>query len=258
MLPSWLEPQRADIEQHLPPLRSADQSPATPSPESAAKLTFTHRFVPAEDARNAPTFLLLHGTGGDETDLLQLGHALFADANLLSPRGRVLEHGMPRFFRRLAEGVFDREDLIAQTNALADFVGAAAQHYGFDPNRVVAVGYSNGANIAASLLLLHPQVLAGALLFRPMVPLEPTLVPDLTDVPVFISAARRDEIVEPEQTERLAALLEGFGAQVTVEWQPGGHALVAGDVNVARGWITAQSLTRPAISLPPAANLEEE
>ena len=246
MLPAWLEPQRAAIEMRLPSLRSADQPAAISSPEPSTELAFTHRYVAAEDAGNVPTLLLLHGTGGDETDLLPIGPMLLPEANLLSPRGRVLEHGMPRFFRRLAEGVFDLEDLIAQTNALAGFVEAAARHYGFDPNRVLAVGYSNGANIAASLLLLHPRVLTGAVLFRPMVPLEPSLVPDLTGVPAFISAARRDQIVEPEQTARLAALLEGFGAQVTIEWQPGGHALVAADVNAARRWIATPPLTSSA------------
>jgi predicted esterase/catechol 2,3-dioxygenase-like lactoylglutathione lyase family enzyme len=243
-LPTWLEPRRAEIEHHLPPIRSANQPSAPLSADPPEELAFIHRFVAAEDAGHAPTLLLLHGTGGDEGDLLQIGQMLLPEANLLSPRGQVLEHGMPRFFRRLAEGVFDRDDLIAQTNALADFVAAAAQRYGFDPNRVIAVGYSNGANIAGSLLLLHPQVLAGAILFRPMVPLEPSLVPDLTGIPIFISAARRDELIEPEQSEQLAALLEGFGAHVTIEWQPGGHALQQGDVNAARQWIR-ETLDRP-------------
>src|SRR6187397_432273 len=137
-------------------------------------LGFEHRFVPARpDGAGRPPLLLLHGTGGDESDLLPLGEALAPGAAVLSPRGNVLENGMPRFFRRLAEGVFDEEDVIRRAHELADFVGAAAARHGFDPKRVIAVGYSNGANIAAAILLLRPGALAGAVLFRAMVPLVP-------------------------------------------------------------------------------------
>jgi predicted esterase/catechol 2,3-dioxygenase-like lactoylglutathione lyase family enzyme len=233
-LPAWLEPRRAAIERHLPPIqiRSGMQQ------ESAAPaLSFIHRFISANEVDRAPTLLLLHGTGGNEDDLVEIGRLLLPEAHLLSPRGRVTEHGMPRFFRRLAEGVFDRDDLVRQTDALAEFVAGAAQRYEFDPNHIVAVGYSNGANIAGSLLLLHPTVLAGAVLFRPMVPLEPDVVPDLTDVPVLLGSALRDELVSPEETERLSALLKGFGADVTVAWQPGGHALTEADLDTARTWI---------------------
>src|SRR5205814_7137971 len=128
---------------------------------------FIHEFVPGTSER---TLLRLHGTGGNERDLIPLGRELDASAALLSPRGKVLENGMPRFFRRLAEGVFDLDDLKKRTNELADFVAAAAQHYGFAPEKVVAAGYSNGANIAASMLLLRPEVLSAAILFRAMVP----------------------------------------------------------------------------------------
>lgn len=181
--------------------------------------------------------LLLHGTGGDESDLLPLGQALAPGATLLSPRGKVLEHGMPRFFRRLAEGVFDVPDLIARTRELAEFVGAAASRYGFDPAAVFGVGYSNGANIAASLLLLHTGVLHGALLFRPMVPFEPESRPRLDGIPVFVAAGRQDPIVPHEQTRRLVALLEQAGADVTMHVEPAGHALTAGDVAAARVWL---------------------
>jgi predicted esterase len=156
----------------------------------------------------------------------------------------VLEHGMPRFFRRLAEGVFDQADLIAQTDALGEFVTAAAERYGIDPDQVLATGYSNGANIAASLLLRHPGVLAGAILFRPMVPFEPEQAPNLSGTPIFISAARRDELIAPEQSERLAALFEGCGAQVTLVWQSGGHGLTNADVDAARTWLAAQRAAR--------------
>ena len=234
-LPPWLEPERTIVEAELPPLTS------TNAPQTERDLEFAHRFVAAADSEHAPTLLLLHGTGGDETDLLPLGQALLPEANLLSPRGRVLEHGMPRFFRRLAEGVFDQADLAAQTNALAEFVTVAATRYRFDPRRVIAVGYSNGANIAGSLLLAHPGVLAGAVLFRAMVPFEPSQEQDLTGMPIFISAARHDELIKPAQSERLAMIFERFGAQVTFVWQSGGHALTSADVDAAREWIAEQT-----------------
>jgi len=138
---------------------------------------FIHEFVPGSSSR---ILLLLHGTGGNERDLIPLGRELDPNAALLSPRGKVLENGMPRFFRRLAEGVFDLEDLKYRTNELADFVTAAAQHYGFATDQLVAVGYSNGANIAASILLLRPEILHRAVLFRAMVPLIPDALPELS------------------------------------------------------------------------------
>jgi predicted esterase/catechol 2,3-dioxygenase-like lactoylglutathione lyase family enzyme len=239
MLPHWLEPERAAIEGALPTLHQTEESDM-----SKPELAFGHRFVAAQDREHTLTLLLLHGTGGDENDLLPLGQALLPEANLLSPRGQVLEHGMPRFFRRLAEGVFDQADLIAQTDALGEFVTAAAERYGIDPDQVLATGYSNGANIAASLLLRHPGVLAGAILFRPMVPFEPEQAPNLSGTPIFISAARRDELIAPEQSERLAALFEGCGAQVTLVWQSGGHGLTNADVDAARTWLAAQKPAR--------------
>lgn len=197
---------------------------------------FVHRFVRGHRA-GGPVLLLLHGTGGDETDLLPLGEALAPGAALLSPRGKVLERGVPRFFRRLAEGVFDVDDLTARTRELGEFVRAAAAEYGFDPGAVIGVGYSNGANIAASLLLLHPDVLRGAVLFRPMVPLVPASPPRLDGTPVFIAAGRRDPIVPAAQTEQLAALLTEAGADVTVRVEPADHALTEGDVAAARAWL---------------------
>src|SRR5437762_12872989 len=146
---------------------------------------FIHEFVPGTSER---TLLLLHGTGGNERDLIPLGRELDPSAALLSPRGKVLENGMPRFFRRLTEGVFDLEDLKNRTNELADFVAAAAQRYRFAANNVVAVGYSNGANIAASILLLRPEILSAAILFRAMVPLIPDTPPNLSAVRVWIGA----------------------------------------------------------------------
>ncbi|HYM82057.1 MAG TPA: alpha/beta hydrolase [Candidatus Limnocylindria bacterium] len=209
-------------------------------PESV--LGFTHRFVPG-DAGAGRVLLLLHGTGGDENDLLPLGQALDPQAALLSPRGKVLERGMPRFFRRLAEGVFDLEDLEARAHELADFVTAAAAHYRFDPDRVCAVGFSNGANIAGALLLLEPGRLAEAILFSPMVPLVPEPTPDLGRTPVFIGAGRSDPIVPAAETERLAELLRRCGAVVTLHWTDAGHAVEAGEVAAARSWL--ERLARP-------------
>ena len=203
---------------------------------NANELSFVHRYVPATRP-DALTLLLLHGTGGDENDLLDLGGVLAPGAALLSPRGKVLEHGMPRFFRRLAEGVFDLEDLRVRTHELAEFISGAAASYGFDPRQVVAVGYSNGANIAASMLLTHPGVLAGAVLFHAMVPLEPQEVANLVGVPVFLSGGRVDPMIPAAETERLGTMLRAAGAAVTLQWQPGGHTLTREEVAAARDWL---------------------
>src|SRR5262245_34806396 len=195
---------------------------------------FIHEFVPGNSPR---TFLLLHGTGGNERDLIPLGHELDPTAALLSPRGKVLENGMPRFFRRLAEGVFDLEDLKFRTNELADFVKAAAQLYGFSTDQLVAVGYSNGANIAASMLLLRPEIMHGAILFRAMVPLNPEALPDLSSVRVWIGAGDQDPIVSASDTKRLAELLRRAGADVTIRFAKAGHGLTNDDVITARDWL---------------------
>ena len=200
-------------------------------------LGFAHRFVPGADP-GAPILLLLHGTGGDEDDLLGLGKVLLPDAGLLSPRGKVLENGAPRFFRRLAAGVFDEADLIARTAELARFVRAAATEYELDPTRVIGVGFSNGANIAAALLLLHPDVLRAAVLFRAMVPLKPPAMPDLSDVPVYLSAGRYDTMIPAANTEQLATMLRDAGADVTLAWTPQGHNLTPDEVDAARRWLS--------------------
>jgi phospholipase/carboxylesterase len=200
---------------------------------------FVYRYQ-AGAAPDSPTLLLLHGTGGNEDDLLPLGPMLTPEAGLLSPRGQVLERGMPRFFRRLAEGVFDEEDLKARSAGLARFVVSAADRHGFDPRRVYAVGFSNGANIGASLLLLHPGVLAGAVLFRAMLPIVPDTRPTLSGTAVFMSNGRRDPIVPPESADRLAALLREAGADVTQVWQQAGHELTRADLSSAREWSSTQ------------------
>ena len=198
------------------------------------KPDFIHEFVSGNSHR---TLLLLHGTGGNEHDLIPLGRELDPTAALLSPRGKVLENGMPRFFRRLAEGVFDLEDLKNRTNELADFVAAAAQHYGFAPEKVVAAGYSNGANIAASMLLLRPEVLSAAILFRAMVPLVPDEQPKLSSMRVWIGAGTNDPIIPTSETKRLAELLRKAGADVTIRHFQAGHELTMADVEAARDWL---------------------
>jgi phospholipase/carboxylesterase len=195
---------------------------------------FIHDFVPGNSSR---TLLLLHGTGGNERDLIPLGRELDPNAALLSPRGKVLENGMPRFFRRLAEGVFDLEDLKYRTNELSDFVAAAGKHYGFATDQLVAVGYSNGANIAASMLLLRPDILSAAILFRAMVPLTPDKLPDLSSVRVWIGAGDQDPIVPASETKRLVELLRRAGADATIRFAKAGHGLTNDDLEAARHWL---------------------
>ena len=204
-------------------------------------LRFIHKFVPGADVATAPTLLLLHGTGGDENDLLPLGAQLLPDANLLSPRGKVQENGMSRFFRRLAEGVFDEEDLRLRTQELADFVAGAAQAYHFDPRRVTAVGFSNGANIAASVLLLRPETLSAGILFRAMVPLEPAALPDLGGRRVLLNEGGQDPIVPHANAEHLAAMLRQAGADVSLVWHPAGHNLTSEDFQEAKRWLASAS-----------------
>jgi predicted esterase len=197
---------------------------------------FVHRFLPGQDA-NAPVLLLLHGTGGDENDLIPLGQELLPNAPMLSLRGNVLENGMPRFFRRLAEGVFDLEDLQQRTDELAEFLDHARGEYDLKGKRVVAVGYSNGANITASLILRYPRQLSGAVLFRAMVPFTPESTPELGGIPIFLSAGQRDHIVPAANTQQLAAMFEEGGAQVSLFWHRGGHELGADDVDAAKRWL---------------------
>ena len=198
------------------------------------QLDFIHEFVPGTSDR---TLLLLHGTGGNEHDLILVGRELDPNAALLSPRGKILENGMPRFFRRLAEGVFDVEDLKQRTNELADFISAAAKHYNLAANQVVAVGYSNGANIAASIVLLRPEILHAAILFRAMVPLVPETVPDLSSVHVWIGAGDQDPIIPASEAQRLVELLRGAGTDVTIRFANATHGLTEADVKAAQHWL---------------------
>lgn len=220
---------------------------------STPDLGFAHRYRPPAN-EGAPVLLLLHGTGGSESDLLPLADSLWPEAGYLSPRGKVLEQGMPRFFRRIAEGVFDLEDLRHRAGELGDFVTAAAAVYRFEDHRVVAVGFSNGANIAAALMLLRPNVLHAAVLFRVMVPLVPDTLPALNGKQVLISNGELDPLVPKAETERLAALLRSAGAAVSVEWQASGHQLTPRDFAAAQAWMAAgpwrRTPSQPTASLP--------
>jgi len=253
MLPAQYEPHRAEIEAVLPPIHLGVPAAAAtlfasadgPEDVSGEALGFVHRYVPPDahaELAGGTTLLLLHGTGGDEEDLIPVGRELLPGAGILSPRGKVLERGAPRFFRRLAEGVFDQEDLATRTEELAQFIEAAVATYQLEPDGIVAVGFSNGANIAASLLLRRPGLLRGAVLFSPMVPFEPETTPQLAGTSVFIGAGRTDPIASPAQSERLAALLRQTGADVTLHWEAGGHTLTRGELEVARDWV-ARCLT---------------
>jgi len=194
-----------------------------------------HIFYKGTD-ETKPTLLLLHGTGGNEESLIGLAKEIDDTANILSVRGNVLEHGMPRFFRRLAEGVFDIEDLIIRTKELNEFLNEASQQYGFDRQRIVAVGYSNGANIAASLLFHYEDVLAGAILHHPMVPRRGIELPKLSATPVFIGAGTNDPMCTAQESEDLEALLSSAGATVTTNWFDFGHQLTIPEVHAAKEW----------------------
>jgi glyoxalase family protein len=248
MLPAQYEPNRAQIEAVLPPIhlpapaRASDFFATMTGPEdvSGDALGFVHRYLPPEssaDPAGAITLLMLHGTGGDEEDLIPLGRSLLPGAGILSPRGKVLEGGAPRFFRRLAPGVFDLEDLARRTDELAEFIDAAAKTYRLDRSCIVAAGFSNGANIAASLLLRRGPVVRGAVLLSPMLPFEPETLPDLSATSVFIGAGERDPMASRETVEALARALSDAGASVTTHWTPVGHTVTKEELDAARGWI---------------------
>lgn len=210
-----------------------------------SELGFIHKFVPASsESSHAATLLLLHGTGGDENDLLPLGSELWPGAALLGVRGKVLENGMPRFFRRLGEGVFDVADLKFRAEELAQFIDAAAERYSFRRKNLVVVGYSNGANIGAGLILLHPHYLAAAVLFRAMIPFLPDLVRDFRHLSVFIGAGRLDPIVPSGQVEELGALFESGGADLTISWSQGGHELSQDDIRAAKTWLSREKVRK--------------
>ena len=202
-------------------------------------LDFIHRFISANSKakKSSLTLLLLHGTGGTEDDLIPLGNELTPDASILSVRGKVLENGMPRFFRRLEEGVFDLEDLKMRTDELADFILKSSSIYDFDLKRLIAVGYSNGANIGASVLLRRPEVLAGAILFRAMVPFVPDVLPDLSKKSIILLEGMRDPIVSKQEAESLLKIFNKAHSNVTIKWQGSGHNLTQEDIDSAKKWL---------------------
>lgn len=205
--------------------------------------SFIYRFEPAK-VPGATPLLLLHGTGGDENDLMELGATVSPDSALISPRGRVTENGMPRFFRRLAEGVFDENDVRRRAVELGDFVEETRQRYGIA--HPIALGYSNGANIAAALMLLRPGTLAGAALLRAMVPLSDPPHPHLSGVPVLVASGTADPIVPASNAARLAAMLRDAGADVTHRTLPVGHQLSRADLTLVRDWLTTAAVPAPA------------
>ncbi len=202
-------------------------------------LTMKHIFKKGTNP-DLPVLLLLHGTGGNENDLLPLAEMLAPEASVLGVRGNVSENGMPRFFRRLAEGVFDEPDLIARTHELNAFLDAAAEEYGFDRRKIIAVGYSNGANIAASLLFHDAQSLQGAILHHAMVPLRSIELPELAGIPVFMGSGTNDPIIPRAESEELGTLLADAGADVQMHWENSGHQLTATEVQAAAAWYAAK------------------
>ena len=218
----------------------------TENTEGSSELGFIHQFIPASTRPDQVTLLLLHGTGGNEEDLIPLGRELYPRAAILSPRGKVLESGMPRFFRRLAEGVFDLEDLKFRTHELADFAKKASKVYKFNLRHVISVGYSNGANIASSLLLIHPEIITSAVLFRAMVPFMPEKVPNLSGKNIFIGAGQYDPIVPREQTETLFDLFKKAGANVVLHFQENsGHELGYDEISAAKDWLSTLPKNSP-------------
>ena len=195
---------------------------------------FIHQF---ERGNGEITVLALHGTGGSEHDLIPLALDLFPGASVLSPRGNVSENGASRFFRRFGEGRFDLENLREETENLAQFVQSSSQKYGFDAQKVIALGYSNGANIAASLLLSSPQTLSGAILLRAMTPFSPETILDLEGKPVFLAAGRQDPLVPMENIDALARMLESARADVTLRFENAGHNLSSTEIEAARAFI---------------------
>jgi len=205
-------------------------------------MEFIHRFIPPTGGNpSGRVLLLLHGTGGNENDMVPLGRDLDPTAALLSLRGNVLENGMPRFFRRLAEGVFDEADVIRRANELADFITTAATQYEFDPKQLTAVGYSNGANVAAAVLLLRPGTVTAAILFRAMVPLVPPAKPNLHGTRVVICSGKCDPIIPLENAERLAGMLRSAGAEVTLRVEDASHQLDFAEIEAVKKWLRDES-----------------
>jgi phospholipase/carboxylesterase len=194
-----------------------------------------HKYIPGKNPRK-PTLLLLHGTGGNENDLLPVAQLIDPEANVLSVRGEVIEQGMPRFFRRIAPGVFDEEDLLYRTTQLHEFVDRASKQYEFDRDDVIAVGYSNGANIAASMVLHIPQSLKGAILMHPMLPRKVSDIPDLSNMHILITAGNNDPIVPKTSTEELYQALHRQQAEISLAWFRFGHKISSDEMQIIIKW----------------------
>jgi len=201
------------------------------------QLGFIHRFIPPSSPSNPITILLLHGTGADENNMIPIGRMISPNAALLSPRGKVLENGMTRFFRRFAEGVFDQEDLKYRTNELAAFIKQASEKYKFELDRLVVIGYSNGANIAASIILRHPGLINEAVLFHPVIPFVPKKLPDLSSTRILVTAGKNDPIVRTDESENLKKLFENCGADVEIYWHDKGHNLRQEEIIKAKDFL---------------------
>jgi phospholipase/carboxylesterase len=198
-------------------------------------MDFVHKFVPG---RLPVTVLLLHGSGGDENDLLPIAPALAPGAAFLSPRGNVLEHGARRFFSYPGPGGFDAEEVRQRVDELADWVGRMATQYAFDANRLYALGYSNGANMAGAIMLLRPSAIAGACLFRSRAVVTPATPPDLRGAPVLICAGQTDHLIPPSDSEALGRQLTDAGAHVDLAIQNAGHDLTPADFLLAKKWLS--------------------
>jgi phospholipase/carboxylesterase len=194
---------------------------------------FIHQFVPG---KSGATILLLHGTGGDENDLMPIGKGLAPGSAILSPRGRVSEHGAARFFARIAPGVFDEKEVRTRAAELAEWIESAIAKYSIDQTKIYALGYSNGANIAAAMMLLHPGVIAGGLLLRPMAVIRPQPLPDLKGAPILISAGQHDHEIPAPEAEALGRLLSEAGAVVDFAMQNSGHELIPTDFQIGKQW----------------------
>lgn len=201
-------------------------------------LNLIHKYIPSKDPSNRNTLLLLHGTGGNESSLIPISEIILPDAAVISPRGNVVENGMPRFFRRISEGVFDLEDLKLRTQELASFIKATAKTYKIESNDIVAVGYSNGANIASSVILTYPDLISQAVLYHPMIPFAPTSPPDLTDTKILITAGTNDPIVSSNGTNDLKVMFESCGADVDIYWHDMGHNLTDEELNITRKFLS--------------------
>ncbi len=202
------------------------------------QLNFKHKYVPSSDPTKGKTVLLLHGTGGNEESLIPIVEMVLPDAAILSPRGQIMENGMPRFFRRIAEGVFDLEDLKFQTQELAIFIEAASKTYGLESNEVIALGYSNGANIASSVMLTYPELISKAALFHPMIPFVPENPPDLSNTSILITAGTNDPIVSRKETLELNSMFQDYGAEVEIFWHDSGHNLTREELDKTKNFLS--------------------